>query len=510
MNIGIYLRYSSENQRDNLSLSVQRDACSRFVAQQFAGASVVEFADEAQSGMQHDRAGYQALLDSARAGNLKAIVCYKYDRLGRSQIDQLLVLEELEERLGVEIHSATEPRDNVVRGILGVLAEFESRKLGQRLRDAGRQAVRDGWCFGRAPYGYRIERVRVGSSSRGRFVVYEPEAAVVRQVFADSAAGVSYARIVRGLNERGVLSPSGGLWGTTSVHDILCNEAYLGRMIRGRVDRREHRDGTCRNIERPRSEWVIREHAHDAIVDNDLWVRVQGRLAGAKLRPRTGRPPVYLLSGLLKCADCGSAVVCQSTTAKGRRYRKYACSKRRLGCSNKALLHAERAERALIGGIIGELDGLAEEALAIAEYVAGAARTDVKAEAELREVERKIARANRLLLELPDEGLEPLKAELARLVERRRSLRAMCTRRVRISAATLRADIDAEIARLKREISTDASARAVVAEVMKAGTLDSTGLVRVEGSLSCVKVGEADASRPLNATDFVIKFRLAG
>ena len=47
MTIGLYLRYSSENQRDNFSLAMQREACRRAVADRFGRADAVEFCDEA-------------------------------------------------------------------------------------------------------------------------------------------------------------------------------------------------------------------------------------------------------------------------------------------------------------------------------------------------------------------------------------------------------------------------------------------------------------------------------
>ena len=39
--------------------------------------------------------------------------------------------------------------------------------------------------------------------------------------------------ITNTLNEEGIASPRGKLWGKTSVYAILINEAYTGTLVRG-------------------------------------------------------------------------------------------------------------------------------------------------------------------------------------------------------------------------------------------------------------------------------------
>jgi len=123
----------------------------------------------------------------------------------------------------------------------------------------------------------------------------------------------------------------------------------------------------------------------------------------------------------------------------------------------------------------------------------------------LRAVERKIARANRLLLELPDDGLEPMKAELARLVHQRNNLRRV-RRRPRVSADELRAQVERAVEGFSAELvgSEIPRARAVIKRLVARAEMDAAGEIVICGDMADV-LGfgfshEAEASRGITKT----------
>lgn len=75
---------------------------------------------------------------------------------------------------------------------------------------------------------------------------------------------------------------------------------------------------------RPESEWVVTEQPDLRIVPQELWGKVQERRKAIHLgqsefgQKRTGPGPKYLVSGLLKCDECGSNFVMSD-------YYRYAC-----------------------------------------------------------------------------------------------------------------------------------------------------------------------------------------
>ena len=78
-------------------------------------------------------------------------------------------------------------------------------------------------------------------------------------------------------------------------------------------------------MERPRDEWIEIEGASPRIVDESLWQRVQQILEDPERIKRRPSARFYLLRGRTKCGICGSAMVGQSLTVKGRPFRYYRC-----------------------------------------------------------------------------------------------------------------------------------------------------------------------------------------
>lgn len=125
-----YCRYSSEEQRDSTSVAVQIEECEKA-----AGSSLQHFIDEAKTGRAKvSRAELHRLLADAAAGRIARVFVYRYDRLGRNEADSFATVQELED-YGVEVLSATEPKDAVCRGLMLVMAAHYSRELAIKTRN---------------------------------------------------------------------------------------------------------------------------------------------------------------------------------------------------------------------------------------------------------------------------------------------------------------------------------------------------------------------------------------
>src|SRR5580658_9207703 len=145
----IYARYSSEHQRE-ASIADQVRLCEeRIVREGWTSAGC--FQDAGVSGATPLRQGYQALLTAARAGEFDVVVAEALDRLSRDQEDVA---------------------DKTRRGLRG---RIESRRSG-----------------GGNSFGYDVV---AGDDHRGERVINEGQAAVVRRIFENYAAGMSPRRI---------------------------------------------------------------------------------------------------------------------------------------------------------------------------------------------------------------------------------------------------------------------------------------------------------------------------
>jgi site-specific DNA recombinase len=91
--------------------------------------------------------------------------------------------------------------------------------------------------------------------------------------------------------------------------------------------RRSGTDGKRRRVPvaRPAEEWIEIPGASPRIVDEALWQRVQEILTDSERKPKHTKIRIYPMRGRLRCGVCGSAMVGQTMTSKGREYRYYGC-----------------------------------------------------------------------------------------------------------------------------------------------------------------------------------------
>ncbi|HYA51216.1 MAG TPA: recombinase family protein, partial [Streptosporangiaceae bacterium] len=155
--------------------------------------------------------------------------------------------------------AADDPQATLLTQVQGVIAEYEKAKIAERYRRGKLFRARAGevvtW---KAPYGYR--RIpRSAATGQAHHEIYEPEAAVVRRIFTDRAAGITVREICRRLNADAVPSPTGKpTWGHSTLCRLLRNEAYIGRVYYNRTesvpDQRPTRH--TRQVPRDRHEWI--------------------------------------------------------------------------------------------------------------------------------------------------------------------------------------------------------------------------------------------------------------
>ena len=168
------------------------------------------------------------------------------------------------------------------------------------------------WMSGHTPFGYIRVMVPDGLKRRPSLELDPAASRVVERMFDMAEAGKGTLDIARTLNSEGIASPRGKLWGKTSVHAVLTNEAYTGTLLWG-----ANAEG--------KGDPVRVEKAFPAIVSMAKFHRVRQRMSSRAPRfshpRRVGNP--YLLSGLVKCKNCHRAIT--GHQAKGGRYSYYVC-----------------------------------------------------------------------------------------------------------------------------------------------------------------------------------------
>lgn len=143
MRIG-YARVSTHQQQD--SLSAQQQALEAYGCQKI-------YADRI-SGTSNNRPGFAAALTYAREGD--SIVVTRLDRIGRSTVDILRTVQDLDSRgitieaLDTKLDTRT-PAGRLVLSVLASMAEFERNLIVERTREGLAHARAQGRVGGRRP-----------------------------------------------------------------------------------------------------------------------------------------------------------------------------------------------------------------------------------------------------------------------------------------------------------------------------------------------------------------------
>jgi site-specific DNA recombinase len=173
------------------------------------------YTDRAQSGASALRPAYQSLLEAARLGQFDVVVAEALDRLSRDQEDVAGLFKRLR-FAGVRLVTLAEGEITELHvGLKGTMNALFLKDLAQKVRRGLEGRVRAGRSGGGLCFGYDIVREHnaQGESIHGGRKVNEAEAAVVRRIFAEFAAGSSPRAIARGLNAERIAGPHGRGWG---------------------------------------------------------------------------------------------------------------------------------------------------------------------------------------------------------------------------------------------------------------------------------------------------------
>lgn len=354
----IYARFSTDKQ-DGASIDDQiRVARAR--ADHEGWQVVAEFVDEGISGSAiGNRPGVTAALRAGDAREFDVLIVMELQRLARGE-DLGKQIQRLKFR-GVRVIGVQDGFDSTQRtarmqaGMTGIMGGEFIEMISRRTHSALEMRAQSGRSAGGRAYGYT-----------GKHEIVANEAQIIQEIFTRFAAGESMLAIASSLNARGVPSPGArwkrsirrrdGRWLVSTMHSILHNEMYTGRVVWNRSQWVKDPDNGKRQRRlRPESEWVVHERPELALVDAPVWESAQRRLAArADCGGGKGGAPKYLLSGLLECGVCNAKM-----TVIGGKGQRYGCSSSKFGgeyaCTNGLTVPRSLAEELILAPVLADL-----------------------------------------------------------------------------------------------------------------------------------------------------------
>jgi site-specific DNA recombinase len=347
--IAAYIRVSTDEQADKgNSLAEQQERLSAY-CKAMGWPEPTFYVDDGYSAKNLNRPAIKRLLEDVQQNKIGIVLTSKLDRLCRNLLDLLQVVELLNAH-NCSYVSASESFDTSTASgrltlqLLGTFAEFERERISERVKDNMLSIAKNtSRAITRPCYGYDIVD--------GQYVINESEAYFVRMMFDLAEQGHGHRMIAKILNGRGATTKLGKPWDQVNVKRLMQTETIAGVMV---YNKRQIKNG--RTVKRDRSEWVIKENNHPAIIPLDRFERVQEIMRSRSRAKKHADSETYLLTGLVKCKHCGRNM--KGSTARHKTkynqytYYRYICSSYILGYGCKHhTVHRDDLEQTIINQI---------------------------------------------------------------------------------------------------------------------------------------------------------------
>ena len=367
--VAIYCRLSEEDRDKRLSsddsgsIQNQKTMLVQYASEQ--GWEVYRiYSDDDYAGSDRSRPAFQQLIHDARLRRFNIVLCKTQSRFTR----ELELVEKYIHGLfplwGIRFVSIVDNADTNNRGnkksrqINGLVNEWYLEDMSENIRSVLDNRRKNGLHIGAfALYGYRKD-----PTHKGHLLVDEEAAAIVHQVFVLFSQGYGKTAIARLLNAQSIPTPGeykrihglsyrnpqesiGTRWTYSAISSMLRNEIYAGNMVQGKYESVSYKGRKKRP--RPKSAWFVAEGTHEAIIEHELWARVQALLLERSRPFASGQ--IGIFARKVRCIFCGGTM--RTSKSRGRHYLQ--CRNRyvdRDACPG-AFIPVQMLERVVLGEI---------------------------------------------------------------------------------------------------------------------------------------------------------------
>lgn len=341
----LYVRLSNEDNggRGTDSIHNQLELLLNF-AEEFENMEIVEtYTDNGRTGTDFDRPEWERMLADIKEKKIDCVIVKDLSRFARNYLEAGDYLEKIFPFLRVRFIAVNDRYDSageifkekdLITDFKNLANDYYSKDISKKVMAAFHTKKGQGQFIGsQAPYGYALQE--------NHFVIDEPAAEIVRRIFSMKMEGKSFHEIAQILNQEHVPSPSryAGehgvkkyrncehiLWQSQAVSRILYNRTYVGDLVQGKYNRSIY--SKEKQGKRREESWEVVENSHPAIVDRDVFERIQ------QIRERNKRAwkdkqggPGYgnILEGILVCGICQHVMRRNKDVRKGKAQYYFYC-----------------------------------------------------------------------------------------------------------------------------------------------------------------------------------------
>ena len=341
----VRLSYTDDKTCESDSITNQKKYIEEFVKRNPDIEVVDVKVDDGYSGIVFDRPAFKEMMKEIKSGKINCVIVKDLSRLGREYNETFTYLRRIFPALGVRFIAINDNIDTAKETVAndlsvsfkGVMNDEYCRDISVKTRTALNIKRKNGDYVGATPvYGYKKSK-----ENNNQLVIDDYAAGIVKDIFKMRIDGMSADRIVRHLNDMGVLSPreykkdrniplpkngycdkENSKWSATTVIRILKDEIYTGKLIQGKQGTPNYKIKEL--VKRSNDEIFVTENAHEAIISKQDFDLVQ-KLMQMDTRISPEKDKLHLFSGMLICGCCGNRMTRKTVTYKGNKYFYYYC-----------------------------------------------------------------------------------------------------------------------------------------------------------------------------------------
>lgn len=273
------------------------------------------------------RSSFQNMIAYAKSKPkpFEVILVYDFSRFARNKEESVMYKTLLRKKLGIDVVSVTQPLSNgkervILESMYEAMDEYYSLNLSENVKRGKVEKAERGEHNGFAPFGYTIVDKKL--------VIHEENAKLVRTIYDMFINTENIMHICNTLNDLGIKSTRGKLWGRKTIKLILTNKTYIGYVKNG--------DTYYKGI-------------HEAIIDKKKFDRVQkiwdyrdSHFSKCKEQVQHN----HWLRGILKCGNCGYGMY--YFKRKDRDYAIFQCGGYTHGRCDSHYLRVDETERIIL------------------------------------------------------------------------------------------------------------------------------------------------------------------
>lgn len=370
--IAIYARQSVEKE-DSISIESQIEMCTY----EARGEAFLIYKDKGFSGKNVNRPEFQRMMQDIKSGRkgITKVIVYKLDRISRSILDFSNMMD-IFGKLGVEFSSATEkfdtstPMGRAMLNICITFAQLERETTQQRVRDSYISRSRKGFYMGGpVPVGFKKVDLIMDGIKTSMYEQIPEEVELVKKVFEMySDVNFSNEDIAKAVRDMPTACRRNRTVTRARIQDFIKNPIYVkadldvynffkskGVKI---INPPEDFIGTngCylytgekkTRKQTDLSNAVLVIAPHEGFIESDLWIRCRERALDQQQIKRNPKAKNTWLAGLIKCGNCGYALVRKNYVKKDCSY--FLCSHKMNDnlCCGCGTIHADAFEEFIL------------------------------------------------------------------------------------------------------------------------------------------------------------------